>query len=55
MSSSDQENKERDREIAHNEAVRRATGAIRVSGWAIAFAIVLGVLAVSIGWALLNR
>ena len=55
MSSSEQENKERDREIAHNEAMRRTTSAIRVSGWAIAFAIVIGVVVVYIGWAWLNR
>ena len=55
MSSSEQENKGRNREIAHNEAVRRATSAVRVSGWAIAFAIVIGVIAVYIGWGWLNR
>jgi hypothetical protein len=55
MSSSDQENRERNREIAHNEAVRQATGDIRVSGWAIAFAIIIGVVAVFIVWAWLKR
>jgi hypothetical protein len=55
MSFSEQENKERNREIAHNEAMRRTTSAIRVSGWAIAFAIVIGVIAVYIGWAWLKR
>jgi hypothetical protein len=55
MSSSDQENKERNREIAHNEAVRQTTGDIRVSGWAIAFAIIIGVIAVFIVWAWLKR
>lgn len=55
MSSSEQENKERNREIAHNEAMRRASSAMRVSGWAIAFAIVIGVVVVYIGWAWLNR
>jgi hypothetical protein len=55
MSSSDQENKQRNREIAQNEAVRQTTGDIRVSGWAIAFAIVIGVIAVFIVWAWLKR
>ena len=55
MSSSDQENKQRDREIAHNEAVRQTTSAIRVSGWAITFAVIIGVIAVFIVWAWLNR
>jgi hypothetical protein len=55
MSSSDQENRQRNREIAHNEAVRQTTGAIRVSGWAIAFAIVIGVIAVFIAYAWLKR
>jgi hypothetical protein len=55
MSSSEQESKERNLEIAHNEAVRRATSAVRVSGWAIAFAIVIGAITVFIGWGWLNR
>ena len=53
--SSSEENKQRDREIAHNEAVRQATGAARVSGWAIFFAIVIGVVVVGIVWAWLSR
>jgi hypothetical protein len=55
MSSSDQENKQRNREIAQNEAIRQTTGAIRVSGWAIAFAIIIGAIAVGIVWAWLTR
>jgi hypothetical protein len=55
MSSSDQENKQRNREIAQNEAIRQATSAVRVSGWAIAFAIIICVIAVAIVWAWLNR
>ena len=38
MSSSDQDNKQRNREIAQNEAERQTTGDIRVSTWAIAVA-----------------
>ncbi|MGB8400166.1 hypothetical protein [Bradyrhizobium sp.] len=55
MSSSEEDDKRRDREIAHNEAVRRAVGAIRVSGWAIALAVIVGVIAFTIGWAWLRR
>jgi hypothetical protein len=54
MSSSDQD-KQRDREIAQNEAIRQTTGDIRVSGWAIFFAVVAGVIAVGIVWAWLSR
>jgi uncharacterized protein HemX len=53
--SSSEENKQREREIAHNEAVRQATGAVRVSGWAIVFAIIIGVVVVGIVWAWLSR
>ena len=36
MSSSDQENKQRNREIAENEAKREMVSNVRVSSWAIA-------------------
>jgi len=55
MSSADQDNKQRDREIAENEAQRQTVGDIRVSGWAIAFAIIVGVIVVGIVWAWLKR
>jgi Flp pilus assembly protein TadB len=55
MSSSDQENKQRNREIAQNEATRQTVGDIRVSGWAIAFSVILGVIVVGIVWAWLTR
>jgi Flp pilus assembly protein TadB len=55
MSSSDQDNKQRNREIAQNEAERQTVGDIRVSGWAIAFAIIIGVIAVGIAWVWLKR
>jgi len=55
MSSSDQENKQRDRKIAANEAERQTIGDIRISGWAIAIAIILGVIAVGVVWAWLKR
>ena len=54
MSDAGNENKERNREIAQNEADRQTTGDIRVSSWAIvAAAIILGLAAV--GWVLLHN
>lgn len=55
MSSSDQENKQRDRKIAQNEAIRQTTGDIRVSVWAIALSIIIGLIAVGIVWVWLTR
>ncbi|MBR0693545.1 hypothetical protein [Bradyrhizobium lablabi] len=54
MSSSDQD-KQRNRQIAQNEAERQMVGAARVSGWAIALAVIIGVIAAGIVWAWLNR
>jgi hypothetical protein len=53
MSETDEENKERDREIADNEADRQIIGDIRVSVWAIAAAVVIGLVAVS--WVLIHK
>ena len=53
MSDTDKENKVRDREIAENEAERQTTGDIRVSGWAIAAAVIIGLAAV--GWVLIHN
>jgi hypothetical protein len=50
---SDSEDKERDREIAENEADRQTVGDIRVSVWAIAAAVVIGLAAV--GWVILHN
>jgi uncharacterized protein HemX len=47
------ENKARNREIAHNEAERQTTGDIRVSTWAIAVAVIIGLAAV--GWVLMHN
>jgi hypothetical protein len=55
MSSSDQDKQQRNREIAHNEAVRQTASAFRVSSWAIVFAIVVAVIVVGVVWAWLNR
>jgi hypothetical protein len=50
---SDSENKQRDREIAENEADRQTVGDVRVSGWAIAAAVLIGLAAV--GWVLIHN
>jgi hypothetical protein len=55
MSSSDQENKQRNRQIAENDAARQTVGDIRVSAWAIAFAVIIAVLVVGVVWAWLKR
>jgi uncharacterized protein HemX len=52
VSDTDKE-KTRNREIAQNESDRQTTSAIRVSGWAIAVAVVIGLSAV--GWVLLHN
>ena len=53
MSDTENENKARNREIAENEAERQTTGDIRVSGWAIAVAVIIGLAAV--GWVLIHN
>jgi hypothetical protein len=55
MSSSDQENKNRNREIAANEAQREAVSNVRVSTWAIAVSVIAGVIVFGIAWMWLNR
>jgi Flp pilus assembly protein TadB len=54
MSSSDQD-RQRNRKIAENEADRQVIGDVRVSVWAIAVSIVAGVIVFGIAWAWLNR
>jgi hypothetical protein len=53
MSDSEQENKARDHEIAENEAKRQTIGDIRVSVWAIAAAVIIGLMAVC--WVLVHN
>jgi uncharacterized protein HemX len=53
MSEAEKENNLRNREIAENEAERQTTGDIRVSVWAIAVAVIIGLAAV--GWVLLHN
>jgi hypothetical protein len=52
VSDADKE-KMRNREIAQNESERQTISAIRVSGWAIAVAVVIALAAV--GWVLLHN
>jgi hypothetical protein len=47
------DDKARDREIAENESERQTVSDIRVSGWAIAAAVAIGLAAV--GWVLLHN
>jgi hypothetical protein len=47
------ESKERNREIAANESTRQTVSSIRVSVWAIAVAVVVGLAA--FGWVLVNN
>jgi Flp pilus assembly protein TadB len=54
MSSPD-ENRQRNRKIAENEANRQAVGDVRVSVWAIAVSVVVGLIVLGIAWAWLNR
>ena len=51
MSSSDQDSKQRNREIADNEAKREMVSNVRVSTWAIAVTIIVGVIVFGIVWA----
>jgi hypothetical protein len=53
MSDANQEDKARNREIAQNEAERQTIGDIRVSTWAIAVAVLIGLAAV--GWVLVHK
>ena len=55
MSSSDQENKQRNREIAENEAKREMVSNVRVSTWAIAVTVIIGVIVFGVVWAWFNR
>ena len=54
MSSSDQD-RQRNRKIAANEADRQVIGDVRVSVWAIAVTVVAGLIVFGIAWSWLNR
>jgi uncharacterized protein HemX len=53
LNDADRDTKARNREIAQNEADRQTTGDIRVSTWAIAVAVIIGLAAV--GWVLIHN
>lgn len=55
MSSSDQDDRKRNREIAENEAERQTLGDVRVSVWAIAATCVAAAVVFGLVWAWLNR
>ena len=55
MSESESENKQRDRQIARNQARREAVGDIRVSSWAIGASVIAGLIAIGIVLAWLHR
>jgi hypothetical protein len=52
MNEAEQEIKQRDKKIAENESDRQTVSAIRVSTWAVAVAVVFGLIV--FGWALLR-
>jgi F0F1-type ATP synthase assembly protein I len=52
MNEAEREIKQRDKKIAENESDRQTVSAIRVSTWAIAIAVVLGLIV--FGWVLLR-
>ena len=53
MNDAGEDNKARNREIVRNESARQTMGDIRVSGWAIAVAVIIGLAAV--GWVLIHN
>ena len=53
MNEAEKDAKARNREIAENEAERQIVGDVRVSVWAIAVAVVIGLAAV--GWVLIHN
>jgi uncharacterized protein HemX len=53
MNEADKDNKQRNREIAESEAERQTVGDIRVSAWAIAAAVIIGLAAV--GWVVMHN
>ena len=53
MSDAEEDDKQRNHVIAENEAERQTIGDIRVSSWAIAVAVIIGLAAV--GWVLIRN
>jgi hypothetical protein len=52
MSESERDIKQRDKTIAENESERQTVGDVRVSTWAVAIALLIGVAV--FGWVLLR-
>jgi F0F1-type ATP synthase assembly protein I len=52
MNEAEREIKQRDKKIAENESDRQTVSAIRISTWAIAVAVVIGLIV--FGWVLLR-
>jgi hypothetical protein len=52
MNEAEKDIKQRDKTIAENESERQTVGDIRVSTWAVAIALVIGLA--TFGWALLR-
>jgi len=53
--SAPEQDKQRNREIAANEAERQAVSAVRVSSWAIGLAVIVAVIAVALVLAWMKR
>ena len=53
--SAPEQDKQRNREIAANEAERQAVSAVRVSSWAIGLAVIIGIIVVAIVSAWMTR
>ncbi|MGY3582956.1 hypothetical protein ACVIGB_007978 [Bradyrhizobium sp. USDA 4341] len=53
--SAPEQDKQRNREIAANEAERQAVSAVRVSSWAIGLAVIVAVIAVALVWAWMKK
>ncbi|UGA41548.1 hypothetical protein HU230_0024560 [Bradyrhizobium quebecense] len=53
--SAPEQDKQRNRKIAANEAERQAVSAVRVSSWAIGLAVIIGIIAVALVWSWLKR
>jgi len=53
MNDAAKKSRARNREIARNESARQTIGDIRVSSWAIAVAVIIGLAAV--GWVLIHN
>jgi hypothetical protein len=50
MTDTSEANKMRNREIARNEEAKQITGSARVSIWAVAVAVIVGGILLTLGW-----